>query len=48
MLAADYFSFGPRNQLDLGFGMTRQFLEEKQHNTTATQKTTTILFFLVC
>ena len=48
MLAADYFSFGPRNQLDFGFGMTRQFLEEKQHNTTATQKTTTILFFLVC
>ena len=22
MLAANYFSFGPRNQLDFGFGMT--------------------------
>ena len=22
MLATDYFSFGPRNQLDFGFGMT--------------------------
>ena len=22
MLAADYFSFGPRNQLDFGLGMT--------------------------
>ena len=41
MLAADYFSFGPRNQLDFGFGMTNTewkkmiLKKKKQHKRNA-------------